>query len=70
MYVKDNIVSHRPDEAMFFCMVKACLHSNNFLFLKKLKEYFLPIIGYKENEKTTLTSGGLALDIWTQKECE
>ena len=33
------------------CHNKTCLCSNNFLFTRKLKEYFL-IIGYKQNEKT------------------
>ena len=44
--------SHRPDKTM----VKACLHSYSFLFLRKLKEYFLLIIGYKQYEKPTSTT--------------
>ena len=38
---------------MLFALVKACLHSNNFLFFRKLKRYSLLIIGYKEKEKPT-----------------
>ena len=36
---------------MLFVMVKACLRSNKILFLRIVKEYFLLIIGFKQNEK-------------------
>ena len=34
-------IFHRPEEAILFVMVKACLHYESFLFLRALKEYFL-----------------------------
>ena len=45
------IFLYRPDKDILFARVRAYLHSNNFLFMRKLKEYFLPIhvIGYKQN---------------------
>ena len=41
----------RPDEAMLFVMVKACLHSNYFLFLRVNKDLVLSINESKQNEK-------------------
>ena len=34
-------LSHRPEEAMLFAMMKACLHSNIFLFLESWRNIFL-----------------------------
>ena len=58
-------------------MMEACLCSNIFLFMRKLKEYFLLTYEYKQNEKSTSTFRGgiwegnhlivcvvLALDSW------
>ena len=45
----------RPDEAMLFVMVKACLHSNYFLFLRVNKDFVLSFNESKQNEKPSLT---------------
>ena len=36
-------IFHRPDEAMLFVMVKACLHIQNILLFRTLKEFILII---------------------------
>ena len=40
---------------MLSVMVKVCLHSNEILFLRVLKKYFVPLIEHKQNEKATST---------------
>ena len=40
---------------MLFGIVEACLHYNYFLFLRKLKDYFILLIEIKPNEKPAPT---------------
>ena len=49
-------IFHRPDEAMLFFMVKACLCLQNMLSFRTLKEFFLIIIGLKQNDELTCIS--------------
>ena len=60
---KYNIVKYyifdRPDEAMLFFMLEACLHLQNILLLRTLKEHTFITIGFKQNE--TLSSTWLSL---------
>ena len=54
-------ISHSPEEAMLFIIVKARLQFKNFLFIKALKEYFHLMWGIKQNEKPSSTKPGTFL---------
>ena len=53
-YGKSNFdkckISHRLKEGMLFAMVKACLCFKIFLLVRTLKEFFVHIYGFKQNE--------------------
>ena len=53
-HIKQHSFS-RSDEAMFFAMVKTCLHSNKILFLRILKEYFLLVSVLENNGESIIT---------------
>ena len=46
---------HRPDEAMLFGMVKACLCLEIYLFFRTLETFVLPTYAIKHNEKHPFT---------------
>ena len=52
-------VSHRHDEAMLFVMVKACVCCQIILLFRALKDYFLLMYGYKQNQKPSSTSSSM-----------
>ena len=52
---KDNIF-HKPDEAILFVMMKACLHLKIIFLFRTFENTVLFIYGFKKNEQPSCTS--------------